>query len=182
MCSSDLKDKIGNLDLYRPILISFHKINYKDLTSQDLKCAGFACCNICHQEHERDKIWQRASISLDYSNLPPQPTQCVHIRTVRTSYTQYDSASEHKTLSEVYIVCASNAKPFKDVEAKRTHLWSCLTNDECMDDVEMSNTPKREIFQLCLDQNILDGQRFPETLSNLCYRLDTQGQTILDWF
>jgi len=152
--------KIGNLDLYRPILISFHKIMYKDLTSNDLKSAGFACCNICHQEHERDKIWQRASISLDYSNLPPQPTECVHIRTVRTSYTQFDPALEHKTLSEVFIVCASNATPFKDVEAKRKHLWSCLTNDECMDDVEMSDTPKREIFQLCLDQNIPDGQRF----------------------
>ena len=30
----------------------------------------------------------------------------------------------------------------------------------CMDDVEMSDAPKREIFQLCLDQNIPDGQRF----------------------
>ena len=153
------KDKIGNLDLYRPILISFHKINYKDLNSQDSKCAGFACCNICHQEHERDKIWQRASISLDYSNLPSQPTECVHIRTVRTSY-QHNSASGLKTLSEVYIEVASNAKPFKNVEAKRTHLWSCLTNDESMDDVEMSGAPKREIIQLCLDQNIPDGQRF----------------------
>ena len=73
------KDKIGNLDLYRPILISFNKINYKDLTSHDLKSAGFACCNICNQEHERNKIWQRDSISLDYSNIPLQPTDCVHI-------------------------------------------------------------------------------------------------------
>jgi len=150
------KDRFSNLDLYNPILTSFHHINYKDSTSLQLQSAGFACCNTCHQEHERDMIWQRASIPMDHSKLPTKLSECVHIRTVRAFYT---AGLEYQSLSDVYSLIAREAKQFKDCDVKRTHIWSCMKAN-VIDDIHMCDAPKRDIFQLCLDKFIPDGQRF----------------------